>query len=223
MLVGSRNHLRGSEGGQPLLIFSRARPWQRGNGPDGSLVSPGLLLATSAFLLASFLGLSHRATPVPGPPLGWASSAACPFLLNTDFRLRAGNSCLCQLHSSVPKANQITAQMHKYTHICILNTLHTHTYACVLSRFSRVQLFAAPWTEAHQAPLSMGFSREEYCNGLPCPPPGHLPKLGIEPASPTSPSLADGFFTTSTTWEAPDTHMYVCICIYIIPRLSQST
>ena len=80
---------------------------------------------------------------------------------------------------------------------------HTHTHACVLHHFSRVQLFATPWTVAHQAPLSMGFSGQEYCNGLPCPPPGDLPKLGIQTASPASPSLADGFFTTSTTWEAP--------------------
>ena len=41
-----------------------------------------------------------------------------------------------------------------------------------------------PWTEAHQAPLSRGFSRQEYCNRLPCPPPGDLPNPGIEPISP---------------------------------------
>ena len=46
---------------------------------------------------------------------------------------------------------------------------------CVLSRFSRVRLFETPWTVAHQAPLPMGFSRQEYWNGLPFPPPGHLP------------------------------------------------
>ena len=55
---------------------------------------------------------------------------------------------------------------------------------CVLSRFSHVQLFVTPWTIAHQAPLSMGFSRQEYWSGLPCPPPGHLSDLGIEPVSP---------------------------------------
>jgi len=50
----------------------------------------------------------------------------------------------------------------------------------------------------------MGFSRQEYCSGLPCPPPGDLPYPGIEPASLTSPALARGFFTTSATWEAPE-------------------
>ena len=49
---------------------------------------------------------------------------------------------------------------------------------------SRVQLFATPWTIAHQAPLSMGFSRQEYWSGLPFPSPGDLPDPGIEPRSP---------------------------------------
>ena len=55
---------------------------------------------------------------------------------------------------------------------------------CMLSWFSRVRLFAAPWTVARQAPLSMGFSRQEYWGGLPCPPPGDLPDPGIKPESP---------------------------------------
>ena len=50
---------------------------------------------------------------------------------------------------------------------------------------SRVQLFATPWTVAHQAPLSMGFSRQEYWSGLPFPSPGDLPDPGIKPKSPT--------------------------------------
>ena len=74
--------------------------------------------------------------------------------------------------------------------------------ACVLNRFSHVRFFATLWTVACQAPLSMEFSRQEYWSGLPCPPPGDLPKPGIEPASLTSPSLAGGFFTTSDMWEA---------------------
>ena len=61
---------------------------------------------------------------------------------------------------------------------------------------SHVQLFATPWTVARQAPLSMGFSRQEYWSGLPFPPLGDLPNPGIEPASPVSPALAGRFFTT---------------------------
>ena len=75
---------------------------------------------------------------------------------------------------------------------------------CVcISCFSRVQLFAIPWTVAHQAPLSMGFSRQEYWSGLPCPPPGDLPNPGIKSMSLTSLALAGGLLTTSTAWEAP--------------------
>ena len=48
---------------------------------------------------------------------------------------------------------------------------------------SHVRLFATPWIVARQAPLSMGFSRQEYWSGLPCPPPGDLPNLGIKTAS----------------------------------------
>ena len=70
---------------------------------------------------------------------------------------------------------------------------------CMLSCFSHVWLCAALWTVAHQALLSMGFSRQEYCSGLPSPSPGDLPDPGI---TPMSPALAGGFFTTSATWEA---------------------
>ena len=60
---------------------------------------------------------------------------------------------------------------------------------------SHVQLFATPGTTARQAPLSMGFSRQEW-SGLPFPSPGDLPNSGIEPASLVSPALAGRFFTT---------------------------
>ena len=59
----------------------------------------------------------------------------------------------------------------------------------MLSHVSHVQLFATLGTVAHQAPLSMGFSRQEYWSGLPCPPPGARPDPGINPASPVSPIL----------------------------------
>ena len=55
--------------------------------------------------------------------------------------------------------------------------------AQVLNCFRHVPLFVCPWTVAHQAPLSIGFSRQEHWSGLPCPPPGDLPDPGIQPAS----------------------------------------
>ena len=55
--------------------------------------------------------------------------------------------------------------------------------------FSRAQLFATPGSVAHQAPLSIGFSRQEYWSGLPCPSLEDLPDPGIEPVSPVAPAL----------------------------------
>ena len=70
-------------------------------------------------------------------------------------------------------------------------------HVCVLSHFSHVQLFATLWIVACQAPLSVGFSRQEYWSGLPWPSPGDLPSPEIELVSLLSPALAGGFFTTS--------------------------
>ena len=69
----------------------------------------------------------------------------------------------------------------------------------MLSHFSCVQLLVTLWIVAHQTPLSMGFSRQEYWSGLPCPSLGDLPHPGIKPRSLMSPALAGGFFITSTT------------------------
>ena len=63
-------------------------------------------------------------------------------------------------------------------------------HACMPSCFSRVRLFATLWTRACQAPLSMGFSRQEYWSELPFPPPGDLSHPGMEPVSLVSPALS---------------------------------
>ena len=79
--------------------------------------------------------------------------------------------------------------------------------------FSHIRLFVTPLTVAHQAPLSMGFSRQEYWSGLPCPSLGDLPDPGIESAS-LSPALAGGIFTTRASWEAlggEQIHVYVLL------------
>ena len=60
------------------------------------------------------------------------------------------------------------------------------------------------WIVAHRAPLSMGFSKQEYWSGLPRPPPGDFPDPWMEPASLVFSSLAGGFFTIRATWEAHD-------------------
>ena len=66
---------------------------------------------------------------------------------------------------------------------------------CMLSSLSLVQPFATPWTVACQATLSMEFSQQEYCSGLPFPPPGTLPDPGIKSVTP---ALTGGFFTTES-------------------------
>ena len=71
----------------------------------------------------------------------------------------------------------------------------------MLNCFAHVQLYATLWTVAHQTPLSMGFSRQEYWSGLPCAPPENLPDPGIKPVSLRSPALAGRFFITSITAE----------------------
>ena len=74
--------------------------------------------------------------------------------------------------------------------------------ACVLNRFSCVQLFVTPWTTDLQAPLSMGILQVRIPERIAIPLSRDLPHPGIETASLMSPALAGGFFTTCTTWEA---------------------
>ena len=75
---------------------------------------------------------------------------------------------------------------------------------CTRSCFSHVWVFVTLWTVAPQAPLSMGLSKQEYRNGLPCCPPGDLSNPGIKSVSLTSHTLAGRFFTTNATWESLD-------------------
>ena len=72
----------------------------------------------------------------------------------------------------------------------------------VLSHSSRVGLFVTPWTVALQAPLSMGFPKQEYWSGLQFPSPEDLPDPGIKSISFMSLVLAGEFLTTGATWEA---------------------
>ena len=70
----------------------------------------------------------------------------------------------------------------------------TEVTACMLVvALGRIRVSATPWTAARKARLSMGFSRQEHCSGVPCPPPGNLPDPGIEPTSLMSLALAGGF------------------------------
>ena len=99
-------------------------------------------------------------------------------------------SSICMYNSSLIAFNLQEPSIN-LSWLCLLfsPTVGFYFRACVLSRFSCVWLFATLWTVARQAPLSMGFSRQEYWSGLPCPPPGDLPDPGIEPEFPVAPTL----------------------------------
>ena len=76
---------------------------------------------------------------------------------------------------------------------------------------SRVQLSVIPWSVAHQAPLTVEFSKQKYWSGLPFPSPGELPDPGIKPASP---ALASGLFTT----EPPGKQKSCTLFFYILKK-----
>ena len=91
-------------------------------------------------------------------------------------------------------------------HFRLLDNLHIAI--CVHACISHVQLFVTLWTVVHQAPLSVGFSRQEHWSGLSCPLPGHLPDPGFEPTSPTAPVLqADSLLLSHQ-----EVHMTSCCC-----------
>ena len=90
--------------------------------------------------------------------------------------------------------------------------LCVHVHACQVA--SVVSNSATAWTVAHQAPLSMEFSRQEYWSGLPCLLPGDLPDPGIEPSSLMSPALTGWLFTSSATWE---TQFSFCVIPNSVP------
>ena len=95
----------------------------------------------------------------------------------------------------LPKKEQKEMVIHKFNTLCACK--------CVHQVASGISDSTIPWIVASQAPLSMGFSRQKYWRGLPCPSPGDVPDPGIEPRSLRSPEFAGGFFTTNATWEAP--------------------
>ena len=97
---------------------------------------------------------------------------------NYELFLLSQPSLACALFVNSPILIQSPTQHVDCSLISRLN-------ACMNAQsLSHVQFFATSWTVAHQAPLSMGFSRQEYCSGLPCTPPGHPPNPGIKPRSP---------------------------------------
>ena len=126
-----------------------------------------------------------------------------PFAVSTTLPPTTPNFLFSLLLKMILKVRVSTVLVNYSMFLGLSHVWHS-TCACTLGH---VRLFVTPRTLAHQALLSMGFSRQEYWSGLPCPPPGHLPDPVIEAASFTSPALSGRFFITSATWEAPN---HVC-------------
>ena len=121
-------------------------------------------------------------------------------------------SVICLMHILFSRKNSYWGYMcltAKAVKIIILNTYDSKTceqswsqWSVYAQLLSHVRLFGTPWTVAHQAPLSMEFSRQEYWSGLPFYSPGDLPDPGIEPVSSSS-CIAGRFFTLWAVGEAP--------------------
>ena len=85
---------------------------------------------------------------------------------------------------------------------------------CLLFIPFKIMNFVTSWTVPFQAPLSMGFPRQEYLNSLPLPSPGDLPKPGIKPGSLATPALTGRLLTTVQLGSPPILWIYPCWCLY---------
>ena len=143
----------------------------------------------------AFLTLKTRSSALLGrPALGWVSSGLLLLSLLNHTWLTCHHEGQTALHALIFLPAGLPCGF-----------LAWGCSVCMLSHFSHSWLFATLWTIAHQAPLSMGFSRQESWGGLPCHPPRDLPDpekvTGIEPVSLMSPALAGKFSMTTATWE----------------------
>ena len=151
-------------------------------------------------ILHSFEGQRCLSHPFSQPP-PWARSGTSCLPQLTVHRLRFPPDSFSPLTPPRTSPTAIHTQGLQFPsglmgkeigNSCIVNwwfyEAHCKILACMLSHFSCVPPFVTPWTAAHQALLSMEFSRQEYWNGLPWPPPGNLPNPGIEHVSLMSPA-----------------------------------
>ena len=135
-----------------------------------------LLVSDKPGLSSSFLVLKKKKD--------FSSPHLTPLPQQHSLYLRAIRTGICQFQE-----NHVISLDFTFPCISAQPILKYHCPLCILSCFSSARLFATYWTVARQAPLSVGFSRQEYYSGLPCPPPGDLTNPGIEPRSPVAPAL----------------------------------
>ena len=138
----------------------------------------------SALYLATLIQRDHEnCGPKEGSPLQPLSS---PDNLSSHTGLFFTPRAIGPLHRLIATAwdGFLSIPSHKTNSFFRFQFKSNFQYSMKVQSFSRVWLFVSPWTVAHQAPPSMGFSRQEYWSGLPFPSPGDLPNPGIEPRSP---------------------------------------
>ena len=132
----------------------------------------------------------------------------------------------CGINSKTNQQNLVAADLCFALYLCFALLCFALLMLCfdyaLLSSFSHVQLFTDLWTVVCQTLLSMGFLRQEYWSGSPCPSPGDFPNPGIQPMFLISPALIDGFFTTSITWDAPFDLADAVISV-VIGRMTRSS
>ena len=155
-------------------------------------------------LSSSSSGCAGRQNPEPGAkitynfPSGPSLGAFEPRVVKFLVASHQTASCFpMQGEVGGHKDRNTVEMMHRHRSKAINGRKQSHIHS--LRTLSPVRLCATPWTTAHQAPLFMEFSRQEYLSGLPFPPLGDLPDPGIEPMSLTSPALAGRFFIASAT------------------------
>ena len=178
-------------------------------------------------LLDIYLRWGHCMSPSKGKLLS-SSKGKCAISINPQILGKSGDSS-SQIYLSVSILGLRSFPIHAWLYVRDSTRLWIHPYLkfgtlhsrilswlssltplgckrlvslCMLSHFSCVQFFVTLRIVVCQTPLSIEFHRQEYWIDLPCPPPGDLLHLGIEPASLMSPVLAGGFFTTSASSEA---------------------
>ena len=114
-----------------------------------------------------------------------------------EEQLTAISACISFSAQSYPKSGSTGVC------VCVCVCVCVHAPVCLVAQ--SCPLFVTSWTVAHQALLSMGFSRQECWNGLPFPSPGDLPDPGFKPVSPGSSALTDGLLPTEPLGK-PRTH-----------------
>ena len=171
-------------------------------------------IISKAFLFRKNIRIFFWLCHIPGGNNGWRWIGAACFrygMIRVHQFIAVSTTCWREVKGILPTCEIVLVTIVNYKLTLAMGTYSLSLCCAVLSHVSCVQLLVTLLTIACQAPLSMGFSRQEYWNGLPCSPPGDLPNSGTAPASLMSPALADGLFTTYLvvcTPPSPKSHKY---------------